>query len=639
MANQSKFATVEQDSPSRPPILTAGDVTPAVMRSFEMACFGYFEHKDITEDKQVRKILAGMQDTRIQDWISVDRDHFLGLSFANFMTEFHAGYLPEDWEAITHIELLAMTQGDATFWDFAIHVQAKNSLLRDTDSHLPEDKLRHRIESGMSQKLALRCRLDKTTAIKDFKQWLNESKRVDDLVRAERADFEALTKTTRDSYRRNNTFAELSRRANTTSASAPATSAFSASRISLPKLTQTERTLLFDNEGCLKCCRVFVNHQSTACTNGFPDASTYKPLTQDLVDLFKKRAKKGVASVMTANNDTNASTQPIAVVMGTSANPVAYMPANASNVVEGDSLDSDSSVVSPSPIAHITQQNLSPTLKASVDDIAPLTVPHLFWQCSTSGPVNCPPVTISALIDHGAHVVLISDDLATSLDLKRRQLHKQLPVEMAIPGSGAKHVVQLTEWVKLSLYDVSNLWSSKTVRAVIAPSLCAPVILGLPFLSHNNIVIDHAARTAIDKTTGFDLLNPPPVPTPKARKPRLKEFFLQLKEDRALMLAELKLVCHEHYLINRRHFEDVRPPEPVAAMRQRIEQLTAIEQLNRLSDAVKTKYSDVFEAIPHLNELPSDVYCRIKLKDATKTITSRSYATPRKYKEAWSTLI
>jgi hypothetical protein len=200
-------------------------------------------------------------------------------------------------------------------------------------------------------------------------------------------------------------------------------------------------------------------------------------------------------------------------------------------------------------------------------------------------------------------------------------------------------VVQLTEWVKLSLYDVSNLWSSKTVRAVIAPSLCAPVILGLPFLSHNNIVIDHAARTAIDKTTGFDLLNPPPVPTPKARKPRLKEFFLQLKEDRALMLAELKLVCHEHYLINRRHFEDVRPPEPVAAMRQRIEQLTAIEQLNRLSDAVKTKYSDVFEAIPHLNELPSDVYCRIKLKDATKTITSRSYATPRKYKEAWSTLI
>jgi len=78
---------------------------------------------------------------------------------------------------------------------------------------------------------------------------------------------------------------------------------------------------------------------------------------------------------MTANNDANASTQPIAVVMGTSANPVAYMPANASNVVEGDSLDSDSSVVSPSPIAHITQQNLSPTLKALVDDIAPLTVP------------------------------------------------------------------------------------------------------------------------------------------------------------------------------------------------------------------------------------------------------------------------
>ena len=97
-----------------------------------MACLGYFEHKDITEDKQVRKILSGLQDNRVQDWISIDRDRFLDLTFAEFMGEFCAAYLPEDWEEITRIELLGMSQSDLSFWDFAINVQTKNSLLRNT---------------------------------------------------------------------------------------------------------------------------------------------------------------------------------------------------------------------------------------------------------------------------------------------------------------------------------------------------------------------------------------------------------------------------------------------------------------------------------------------------------------------------
>jgi len=54
------------------------------------------------------------------------------------------------------------------------------------------------------------------------------------------------------------------------------------------------------------------------------------------------------------------------------------------------------------------------------------------------------------------------------------------------------------------------------MRAIIAPNLVSPVILGLPFLSHNSIVVDHATRTAIDKLQNFDLMNPTirPPPTP-----------------------------------------------------------------------------------------------------------------------------
>ena len=56
--------------------------------------------------------------------------------------------------------------------------------------------------------------------------------------------------------------------------------------------------------------------------------------------------------------------------------------------------------------------------------------------------------------------------------------------------------------------------------SVIAPGLCTPVILGLPFLSFNKLVIDYDARTCIDKRNSYDLLNPacpsPPDPSPPA---------------------------------------------------------------------------------------------------------------------------
>jgi hypothetical protein len=78
---------------------------------------------------------------------------------------------------------------------------------------------------------------------------------------------------------------------------------------------------------------------------------------------------------------------------------------------------------------------------------------------------------------------------------------------------GQKNELCLTEWVKLTLRDPSAYWTAKTVCAIVAPGLCSSVILGLPFLTHNNIVIDHNSCTTIDKSMGFDLLHPTPPPT------------------------------------------------------------------------------------------------------------------------------
>jgi hypothetical protein len=47
-----------------------------------------------------------------------------------------------------------MTQGNASFWDFAVAIQNKNSLLPSMTSHLEDDKLCHQIKAGMEVHLS-----------------------------------------------------------------------------------------------------------------------------------------------------------------------------------------------------------------------------------------------------------------------------------------------------------------------------------------------------------------------------------------------------------------------------------------------------------------------------------------------------
>jgi hypothetical protein len=206
------------------------------------------------------------------------------------------------------------------------------------------------------------------------------------------------------------------------------------------------------------------------------------------------------------------------------------------------------------------------------------------------------------------------------------------------PGSD-KVEIELTEWVKLKLHDPSSFYSAWTVHAIIAPALCVPVLLGLPFLVHNHIVIDHKAHTVIDKKSNFDLLNPTPPPAPKPPKRKLKDLFKEVQQDRKLLAAELKWVCADRLNHIAHKFGKVKPVNVVASIRQRIKVVAAQEKLTALGKKVIEIFADIFAPIPHLEELPTDVYCQIHLKDASQSIHTHSYSTPRKYRDAWKTLI
>jgi hypothetical protein len=133
----------------------------------------------------------------------------------------------------------------------------------------------------------------------------------------------------------------------------------------------------------------------------------------------------------------------------------------------------------------------------------------------------------------------------------------------------------LTEYVNLKVHNLSCSWtarSGRTVHARICTGLCTPILLGLPWLIHNQIVIDHAACTVVEKSCGFDLFNPRPPEPPTPPKPRLRET---VAKDIKANLEELKRVCAERLQAVEGTFEEVRKPNIMAAVKEHVEVLAA----------------------------------------------------------------
>ena len=86
-------------------------------------------------------------------------------------------------------------------------------------------------------------------------------------------------------------------------------------------------------------------------------------------------------------------------------------------------------------------------------------------------------------------------------------------------------------------------------------------------------------------------------------------------------------------------FDYVKPFDIVGAVNAQVETLTHLAELMHHEDQLKAEFHEIFEPIPHVDQLPTDVQACIKLKNAEQTIKMRTYQCPRKFCEAWGTLI
>jgi hypothetical protein len=422
-----------------------------------------------------------------------------------------------------------------------------------------------------------------------------------------------------------------------------------------PPLTQAERDLLNEHCGCTKCRKFYVDpeHRSYVCQD-WPDAHNYRTLTlQDALDA-KPRQSNRQNNRMEQRN-TVAATMPL----GPTFDDVysAGMAAMLGNAPTYDGNRAERAASAP-PTAHIREVNaVLPSSIAfalgngsvsseendfigAVSNVAPFTVDHLQWEANVFGG-NEFPTRITCLLDNGAHLVLIRPETVADLALPIRKLTEPISVTLALEGKKTVNIFH--DYVHLELSSVNNEWTSRTVRALIAPHLCTNILLGLPFLTHNNIVIDHEARSATDKISGFNLMNNddkmPRKITKKMIPPKIK--VKRILENRKAMITELKEKCAERLakLNEGNLFEIPKPINVVAAMKEAIEILAAKDKLQKCEEKIKDEFKEIFAPIPHISLLPTENMARIQVKNAYQKIANRNYSCPRQYREAFSELI
>jgi hypothetical protein len=167
------------------------------------------------------------------------------------------------------------------------------------------------------------------------------------------------------------------------------------------------------------------------------------------------------------------------------------------------------------------------------------------------------------------------------------------------------------------------------------------LILGLDFMSKNQIIINAHLRTVVDKTMGYDLLNPPdptiykkqPVKSPhercKEQQDLLKNGQEQSRKIRKLIHVELRMLFDENLERFDMEAYTTGPVCVIAAVRTRITELASMAELLHLDKSFKMKYKDRFPTdIPHVHDLPTDIYHHIELQLGAPVSVAWAYRCP-----------
>ena len=613
------MATVKfHDGHKTAPVLTSGDVSPAIVAQFLEYVNTYFTKAKVLEVDKVKNILTSFHDIKIDNWIKNNRERFIvdTYTFENFTTELRKRFLHPQWEnTIVRNVVNSKMSPTESFVDFANRIMQGNNLLIGTESRLDSNQLRAKLDENMASyladKIARLCPGDREriTAIEIFEDWYDEIATIDreatdDLKRI--ADFAAERMTKRQRVDPPPPLRE-SRIPNTShhrprypltggNAVRPYHAAmpgptqpntYSRKRTRCPPLTPEEKELLQKHGGCNKCRKFYVSHSTFQCPDDFPDPETYVALTEQMAQ--QSMAKAAIASTYNSPHPSSSFLPssssfipaPPSSSYSTPHLTSSYMappatPFTSSSFIEDTPTQTTAPTTSQPSIAAVlpsttqtfTLGNGDSDTESSPSIVSPISVPHYIWRANILANAEF-PTTLECLLDSGAHLVLIRPETVADLGLRIHKLHTPECATLAI--NSQPQTFLMYNYVVLGLSSLNNAWTSRPVRALIAANLCTNVLLGLPFLKHNKIVIDHELDTAVVKDTGFDLLHqnaPSPLITPLPLKLSPKQRRDNLQRVKREVLAELKCRCAERLQVLEQndYFEKIPPFNPIASI-------------------------------------------------------------------------
>jgi hypothetical protein len=447
MPSETDIASVQYAVITQPPMLTAGTITPKALMLFEQNCFDYFANAKggVTDNLKVPRILSSFKDIEVLDWIASDRDRLQKLDFVTFMTELRRNFLPMDWEETIRSEILSSKlPSNKSFQDWARSLVVNNCVLRNTTSHFSNESLRNTLEANMGSDLRLLAKEAKASETKALRNWIElmetiDAKRRQDLKRqrdfADEAVRNASAKRQQTSSSRTvRPFGSTSLHQNTAGTS-----------IRCPRLTTTEKELLSAHRGCFKCRRFYQSHSAPDCPNNFPSGENYNPRTlNDALRAQRDSNNRGPEKGKQYTKGSNSGPSKIVSSIN-----------DAQNIEQTHTMDSDNekavyAVLGPTPRSAVLGDGSFSDGDASVS-VPPIKSKHFVWKCKADGPLVNFPMTVSALIDNGAHLVLIRPQLVAQLGLPIFDLIEPEEVDVAIDTSNKqKKKLILTSYVRLS---------------------------------------------------------------------------------------------------------------------------------------------------------------------------------------------
>jgi hypothetical protein len=168
---------------TRPPQLSNGEISPKSVKDFENHCLNYFVNAKggIEDNVKVTRILGCFENDLVNDWVSVNREGFMTLTFPEFMTEFRARWLPHDWEQSIRSKILSVRlyPKKHRFEEWAAYIQSLNVSLRGTASHLDDSRIRLQLEAGLDEDLQTAARDAKAHDEQSLHPWIAKIKDLD----------------------------------------------------------------------------------------------------------------------------------------------------------------------------------------------------------------------------------------------------------------------------------------------------------------------------------------------------------------------------------------------------------------------------------------------------------------------------